>query len=39
MADGLTKALQGPKFTEFVKQLNLVDIKEQLQKKRLEKIM
>src|SRR2546430_17391404 len=26
MADGLTKALQGPKFKEFIKQLNLVDI-------------
>ena len=26
MADGLTKALQGPKFKEFISQLGMVDI-------------
>jgi hypothetical protein len=35
MADGLTKALQGPKFKEFVSQLNLVDIHERLERRRL----
>ena len=38
MADGLTKALQGPKFKEFIKQLNLVDIQERLEKRRVEEI-
>ena len=35
MADGLTKALQGLKFKEFVSQLNLVDIHERLERRRL----
>ena len=35
MADGLTKALQGPKFKEFVSQLNLVDIHKRLERRRL----
>ena len=35
MADGLTKALQGPKFKEFISQLNLVDIHERLERRRL----
>jgi len=38
MADGLTKALQGPKFEEFVRQLGLTDIGTQLQEKRLEEM-
>jgi len=38
MADGLTKALQGPKFKEFTKQLNLVDIQERLERRRLEEL-
>jgi len=38
MADGLTKALQGPKFEEFVRQIGLVDIGAQLQEKKLEEM-
>ena len=34
MADGLTKALQGPKFASFRSQLNLVDITEKLESRR-----
>ena len=30
MADGLTKALQGPRFQEFIKQIGLVDIANRL---------
>ena len=38
MADGLTKALQGAKFAEFIKQLNLIDIKERLEQKHLKEM-
>ena len=34
MADGLTKALQGPKFSKFREQLNLIDISSTLQQRR-----
>jgi hypothetical protein len=34
MADGLTKALQGPKFKEFILQIGLVDIRERLESRR-----
>jgi hypothetical protein len=33
MADGLTKALQGPKFKEFIQQIGLVDIRERLERR------
>jgi len=36
MADGLTKALQGPKFKEFIQQIGLVDIRERLERRRTE---
>ena len=36
MADGLTKALQGPKFKEFISQLGMVDIQERLERRRCE---
>jgi len=36
MADGLTKALQGPKFKEFISQLGMVDIQERLERRRRE---
>ena len=35
MADGLTKALQGLKFKEFILQIRLVDIRERLESRRL----
>ena len=34
MADGLTKALQGLKFKEFILQIGLVDIRERLESRR-----
>ena len=36
MADCLTKALQGPKFKEFIQQIGLVDIRERLERRRTE---
>ena len=36
MADGLTKALQGPKFKEFIQQIGLVDLRERLERRRTE---
>ena len=38
MADGLTKALQGPKFKEFISQLGMVDIQERLERRRTEEL-
>ena len=36
MANGLTKALQGPKFKEFISQLGIVDIYKRLERRRRE---
>ncbi|KJZ69301.1 hypothetical protein HIM_11314 [Hirsutella minnesotensis 3608] len=38
IADGLTKALQGPKFEEFTRQLGLHDISERLQAREQQEI-
>lgn len=38
IADGLTKPLHGPAYKEFVKQIGLTDISNQLEKRRLNEI-